>query len=854
MKFFTKKQNDDFFFVEDDMEFTLGKNTPSTPHSPDALTPEEVLGFKVSDSDRYDGSSALESLKKRLSNAAEQGELKEDSVKPQKSPEENSVPKPSNITSKEILNNVNEQTKKAPDKPSLMDRCSPYFVDEDGKETTLQQEPLYKLQSVADILKSDSEDTIKRLSEKYGINFEELIPDPVLPTVSKQTETQQNSGKTKNTEPDGEIKPVVISDLDAEAAKPSQPSATFTANTATVTFTPIAANTAEPHIAVTTKTLPIDLTGELVKLPDTVPEDSGNAVKLQENEFDEFVPNEEPATPKETAKLIRKLSKQQRNYFLTTSFSFFLTALLSFGKLPFVSGLLLEHTFVSMIICSSLLGIIILLNIDMFKSFTRLFRTSSKPDCCAALASLATVLYAVFGIMAGEIILDMLLLLGIILSFRALSAFQKASYMLSNLKVISSNQPKQAIKLISDPAITFAMAKDSVEGDTLIAAAQKTESITDYMKYSTFGSFFGGKLPIINAFSLLLAVITGIACAAYFDGAVNGFYAAAAVLCFSALPTLFFIDTLPLYSASKKLNRIGAMIAGKTGAEHIELANATVLSSCDLFPEGTVTLHQMKVLSENNLDDTLIRAASLTEYMNSTLAPIFKSIANSGNVAVLPDTDTVKYEERMGISGWVDNRLLFIGNRTLMEAHGIEVPSIEVDRRILRQGYFPVYVATQEKACALLMVQYSVNPKISRELRRLTGLGITLLVNNTDPNLSEEMICDYLGLYSDSVKVMSAAGCHMYKNSVTKAKSCSAPAAYRKNNLALASILNCATSIKRSNTILSVIYVICAILGAIIFAYTSFSGSGSLMSNTAILIYGIICTAVSYLLYLTERP
>lgn len=31
----------------------------------------------------------------------------------------------------------------------------------------------------------------------------------------------------------------------------------------------------------------------------------------------------------------------------------------------------------------------------------------------------------------------------------------------------------------------------------------------------------------------------------------------------------------------------------------------------------------------------------------------------------------------MGISGWVDNKLLFVGNRTLMEAHGIEVPSVE---------------------------------------------------------------------------------------------------------------------------------------------------------------------------------
>lgn len=44
-------------------------------------------------------------------------------------------------------------------------------------------------------------------------------------------------------------------------------------------------------------------------------------------------------------------------------------------------------------------------------------------------------------------------------------------------------------------------------------------------------------------------------------------------------------------------------------------------------------------------------------------------------------------------------------------------------------------------------------------------MGITMLIDSSDPNLTEEMICDYMGLYDDSVKVMSTAGCHMYKNS-----------------------------------------------------------------------------------------
>lgn len=539
---------------------------------------------------------------------------------------------------------------------------------------------------------------------------------------------------------------------------------------------------------------------------------------------------------------------------MATFFSIILTLGLAFMELPFMTSVILSHTSLSMIICTCVTGIIILLNAGMFKGFAKLFTRNADADITASLASIAVTGYAVYGITQNEIVLEMLLLLSVILSFRSFGVFFKYSYLLSNLRQTASSSSKYAVSLISDTAVTFAMAKNAIEGDTLIAAPKRCEHTDNYIKYSTFGTFLKGKVNFISIFSVLLSLVIGFACSAYYDGAIDGLYTAAAIQCFAALPVLFLIDNLPLYGAAKRLNRRRAMIAGKAGAEHIEMANAIVLSSQDLFPEGTVTLHQMKVLSENTLDDTIIRAASLTECLNSPLSPIFKKIAGTGNITTLPDSDTVKYEDRMGISGWVDNRLLFIGNRTLMEAHGISVPSIEIDRKILRSGYFPVYVATQDKACALLMVQYNVDPDISHELRRLTSLGVTLLVNNSDPNLTEEMICDYLGLYSDSVKVMSAAGCHMYRNAVLPEKNVSAPACYSGKAITLATVLNCATRIKRSNLALTVFYVLAAIFGAILFAYSSFAISGALISSSTVLIYSLATAVIAYILYLIQKP
>ena len=290
------------------------------------------------------------------------------------------------------------------------------------------------------------------------------------------------------------------------------------------------------------------------------------------------------------------------------------------------------------------------------------------------------------------------------------------------------------------------------------------------------------------------------------------------------------------------------------GAEYIEKANAIVISSEDLFPSGTVTLHNMQLLSDNSIDDTIMRAASLTDSLSSPLAPIFKKIAGTAGDFVMPDSDTVKYEDRMGISGWVNNKLLFVGNRTLMEAHGIDVPSIETDRKLLRSGYFPVYVATDDKACALLAVQYSVKPELAREFRKISAMGITMLIDSSDPNLTEEMICDYMGLYDDSVKVMSTAGCHMYKNAVTFTEHCSAPAAYKGNPAALASIVSSAVKIKKSSLLLAVFYALSCVAGVVLFAYASFGGSGSVIGSGAVLLYCLIGTAISVILYLTGKP
>lgn len=797
-----KNQNDSFE-IDGIIKNTFGKGNF---HHPDALTADEILKEEQGVSS---SNSALDSLLKKVTGAPQ-----EEKPTPQK---------------------------------SLLDKCLPYILDDDGNNTSENEKPLYELESVAEILKNDSMRTLEKLSKEYGIVFEsasdtesvvEEIPEEPEPINEEPIETEELP---------------VISDIDT----PDNffyKIETEPATEQTVTFTPITGNEEKsPKIVVSSHTRPIDFTGELLKIKETAPVET-EEVMLEKSEFEEFAPQLEYTNAENGRAILKSFARQKKKSFISMFSSILLTLLTAFFMLPFMSNTILTHTRVCMIITSALTLLVVVLNYNVFASFGKIFRSSCDCGINVALAILSVILYSVFGIIEGEIILNMQVLMLIILSFSAIRSFMKASFQLRSFKQIYNSNPKHAINLINDPAITFAMTKGSVEGDCLIAAPQPVDRIDDFMKHSQFGVFLNGRVNIITVISLLLAILTAVLSSVFFGGALYGFYSAAAVLCLTAMPIIMLVDTLPLYHASKKLAKKGAMIAGKTGAELVEQANAVVINAKDIFPSGTVTLHQMKVLSENNLEDTIIRAASLTEAMQSPLAPIFKKITGNSNITVFPDSDTVKYEEALGISGWVDNRLLFIGNRTLMEAHGISVPDVELDRKILRQGFFPVYVASGNKSCALLIVRYDVSLDVSKELRRLTNSGVTLLVKTSDPNITEAMVCDYLGLYEDTVKIMTAAGCHIYVNTVAPTKSLSSPAAFKANPAALPAILNCAGRFKRSNILLTAAYIIAAVFGILIFAYASFGGSGSLLSDTTLLLYSIISTVITYLLYITQKP
>lgn len=868
MGIFSKnKKNEDFFEILEQKASAPApfevpqKEEKKMPRPDHVLTTDEILSENDVEDTVGSTSDPLASMRERMLKNVAKKETEESKPEPQKE--------------------LSEADK------SLLKRLTPYILDEQGNDASLPKEPLYKLESVADILKTNSEKTLESLSAKYDIIVEnaKITPHretkeepakemPKQPTVEvKVPEKPSNENVVVKPQPpkaaereqqifeeilaglhelDGEESRLPhISDIDNNVI-PREETQNVMSDTATVRFTPMRNGAEGEKMSVSTITRSIDLTGEFTDIgSSSFKTDDGH---LEQTEFEDFTSQDEYAEPNDAKRLNRRLSVKKRNAFFQCFGSIAVTLIFACFAVPGLGDFMIKNVMAGMIVCTAFLAAVTLINLDMFVSLKNMLSRRSSTDCVAAMAAAVDFSLGMAAIVSKQNEYYMLLLGAVVLCFRALGKFFKTSADLGNFRQIIMPRPKKAAALLTDEATTFSMAKNAIEGDALIAVGRPTVMVGDFMKYTEYSSPLGNRMRVVNVASAFVALMFGIVCGTYFHEAVYGFYGAAVIMMIAAIPTLFFIDNLPVYNAATRLNKKGAMIAGMAAAEHLETANAVVISSRELFPDGTVTMRDMKVLSDNNIDEIIMRAASLTEAANSPLAPIFKRIAGTNKAYTVPDSDTVKYEELRGISGWVENEILFIGNRTLMEAHSIAVPDVEVDRKILRRGYFPVYIATSDKVCALLMVQYNVDAETAHELYRLTSLGVTVLVDNCDPNLTDDMICDYMGLYEGAVKTMSNSGVHMYRNATAPTDRCSAPAAFRGKPLTLFTIVNCAARMKRSNLILTLFYLIITVLGAVIFAYLSLSGSDVPVSGSTVLLSELLAMLLSYLIYLIKKP
>lgn len=469
---------------------------------------------------------------------------------------------------------------------------------------------------------------------------------------------------------------------------------------------------------------------------------------------------------------------------------------------------------------------VFVINFNTVKGLSGLVMGAPDMDTPYAISAAAVLLYTFVTVLLGTAhTLPSLCAAGALaLLFNLIGKYSMIKRISRGFKTIANNRVKNAVTFVEDKLSASVMAGGSVIGEALICEGKPTTNVTGYLNNSYSDDAYEKKVTPLVVFTVIAATLCAVA-AVIAGNDIYGALFAFCCVCVAACPvSAILVCNLPLGFASKKLKAYGAMIAGYKGADTISNANAVAFSAQQLFPEGTIKLYHIQVLSSCVVDEYVGYAAGVLKAANSPLAPVFTEMLETIDREA-PFADSIKYENGMGVSGWVEDKHVFIGNRTLMEGHNIHTPALELDKKILRQGYFPLYFAIDQQLYALFIIGYEADENITYELRRLCSTGVTMLVNSNDPNITDEMLCDYFGLYKGSIKVLSPSGVTAY-NTVNQYKdSVSAPAAYGDDLNGFLATVTAAIKIKSISSALLIMQIVFMCLGVGAVGYLTLTAS-----------------------------
>lgn len=494
-------------------------------------------------------------------------------------------------------------------------------------------------------------------------------------------------------------------------------------------------------------------------------------------------------------------------------------------------------------------------NFNIMKSIPSLFSSSPDSDLPAALALVVVLIHGIVLLAFQSTALPLSAVALLTVCFSTASKRGAYSRIIKNFLHIADAQPKQAISVVTNKAAVQAMVSNAIEGSALVCYGADTTNLSDFLKYSFCGDPVRKKTHNLALVGMILGVGLGLASAILTTGDIPfAFTVFAAMLCIAASPAVLLIAQLPLRAAAGRLRKYDAMLTGYRAASELDHCNAIAVDCKDLFPEGSIRLVDMKLLSPNPIDQSILDAAALAEAMGSPVAGMFRQINNTAKTHALK-VDSAVYEEKMGISGWVDDRRVFIGNRILMEAHGFaSLPPVELDKKIMRKGYFPIYLVSNNVPCAMFVVKYLPDEEITYELRRLCSTGTTVLVHNCDPNISARMLCDYFGVYEETVAIMSKQGTEQFRILTAHKDSRSAGAACKGNVCGLLASLTAAINIRRSVSVMTVLYVTLVVLGFAALVALTFTPLSAQIGAVPLLGYQLLSSLIICLPPLLRRP
>ncbi len=323
--------------------------------------------------------------------------------------------------------------------------------------------------------------------------------------------------------------------------------------------------------------------------------------------------------------------------------------------------------------------------------------------------------------------------------------------MRADYKLIAFKPVKTCGRVLSDKQLTQEITGD----DSLVATVRKYDTIVtdDFFTKSTQRASESKVLSVLSVVSIALSLILFVLTLILEGKFISAVTMVVVTLALTVSVVLCVTNMLPYISFSKKLKFSGAAITGEYTAKNFAKAETLVLCDQDLFPPKSLLLCGSKLYNDTDMKTMIIDVASVLNSVNSPLTGMMMDII-SGQTEILKDTDSVNYYDEKGISAYVENAKVLIGNRAFMRDNLIKIPADGTQEKIESGGKVALFVAINGFLAAIFSIKYNENQIIKKRVKKLIGAGVGFAVKSRDPNLTRSLVCGKYDIPESMIRIL----------------------------------------------------------------------------------------------------
>ena len=433
--------------------------------------------------------------------------------------------------------------------------------------------------------------------------------------------------------------------------------------------------------------------------------------------------------------------------------------------------------------------------------------------------------------------------------------FTMARRILRNFRFLTSPEQKYAVQIFSDYNTALKLTKGLNAGEPRIAYQTKAGFLRHFLRHSYAESdpseHISQLLAPIGFLASLALCITAAVLTGSAETALTAFTVSACV----CVPFANLLSVnLPLSRLGAIAAKCGGMAVGWDAVSRFGDTNAVLLDAQDLFPRGTVVLTGIQTFAGQRIDDAILEATALTKAVGGPLSDLFSQIVKSRS-DILPHVERPAYEDGLGVTGTVNDRMILVGTGDLLRGHGVDAPSRDYEEKYLRTGKVPLYLSSGGVLMAMFLVSYRTDRRRAAELRRLEYNGISLLVRSRDPNLTPDLIAACFGLSRHFIRVLPENLGGIYESLCAQPpERASAVIATKGRSSSMMRILTACIRLRGNISIGVALQTAGAALGlALAVFFTACCGLGQLTS-TALVLFEAFWTAAVIFIPKIRRP